>query len=260
MCHIKVLCSFHTEKRQASILDGLDSTNVTIIGVTCGLVIILLTVSIIIQIKQPRKKYIIRRDEFDPTLLHEALEPPHYELCTLRQATSFDGDVLPEEFPNLQRTSSKCIYGHHCGSQVSSTRGSRSDLSLRDAAAVLSEMEPTIQPPFPLQATPNGRRNILVMKHSYSHDGAEECDLDDEFYDGPTTSRGRAVMDRTVHRSVSIDFWWFSMHVSSAYWIDYFLHSPFCLCFICNSHALVYYVCWQTKCPCSHSIFTVLYP
>ncbi|KAK2900916.1 hypothetical protein Q8A67_009031 [Cirrhinus molitorella] len=188
------------EKRKATILDSLDNTNVTIIGVTCGVVIILLTVSIIIQIKQPRKKYIIRRDEFDPTLLHEAFEPPHYELCTLRQAASSDGEVLPEDFPKLQRTSSKCIHGHHCGSQVSSTRGSRSDLSLRDGAAILSEMEPSIQPPFPLQATPTVHRNILVMKHSYSHDGAEECDLDDELYDGPTTSRGRAAMDRTVHR------------------------------------------------------------
>ncbi|KAK7163144.1 hypothetical protein R3I93_007249 [Phoxinus phoxinus] len=194
------------EKRKATILDSLDNTNVTIIGVTCGVVIILLTVSIIIQIKQPRTKYIIRRDEFDPTLLHEAFEPPHYELCTLRQGTSSDDEVLPDDFPKLQRTSSKCIHGHHCGSGVSSIRGSRTDLSLRDAAAILSEMEASAQPQFPMQATPTGRRNILVMKHSYSHDGAEECDLDDEFYDGPTTSHGRAAMDRTVHRSISNDF------------------------------------------------------
>ncbi len=49
------------EKRKASILDTLDNTNLTIIGVTCGLVVILLIISVIIQVKQPRKKYIIRR-------------------------------------------------------------------------------------------------------------------------------------------------------------------------------------------------------
>lgn len=35
-----------------------------IIGVTCGLVLILLIISVIIQVKQPRKKYIIRRLHF----------------------------------------------------------------------------------------------------------------------------------------------------------------------------------------------------
>lgn len=49
------------EKRKPSILDTLDNTNLAIIGVTCGLVVILLIISIVIQIKQPRKKYIIRR-------------------------------------------------------------------------------------------------------------------------------------------------------------------------------------------------------
>lgn len=49
------------EKRKASILDTLDHTNLTIIGVTCGLVVLLLVISVIIQVKQPRKKYIIRR-------------------------------------------------------------------------------------------------------------------------------------------------------------------------------------------------------
>lgn len=53
--------SLRLEKRKPSILDTLDNTNLTIIGVTCGLVVILLIISVIIQIKQPRKKYIIRR-------------------------------------------------------------------------------------------------------------------------------------------------------------------------------------------------------
>lgn len=52
------------EKRKPSILDTLDNTNLTIIGVTCGLVVILLIISVIIQVKQPRKKYVVRRWDF----------------------------------------------------------------------------------------------------------------------------------------------------------------------------------------------------
>lgn len=55
------VCLVSLEKRKASILDTLDNTNLTIIGVTCGLVVILLIISVIIQIKQPRKKYVVRR-------------------------------------------------------------------------------------------------------------------------------------------------------------------------------------------------------
>ncbi|XP_030630464.1 neuropilin and tolloid-like protein 1 [Chanos chanos] len=194
------------EKRKPTILESLDNTNVTIIGVTCGVVLILLIVSVIIQIKQPRKKYIIRRGDFDPTLLHEALEPPHYELCTLRRAVSAEACDMQDDFHKLRRSSSKCIHGHHCGSQVSSTRGSRSDLSLRDAAAILSEMQSAPQTPVSHHTTPIGRRNILVMKHSYSQDAAEECDMDDDLDDDPVMNHGRVRMERTVHRSVSNDF------------------------------------------------------
>ncbi|XP_031665928.1 neuropilin and tolloid-like protein 1 isoform X2 [Oncorhynchus kisutch] len=78
------------EKRKASILDNLGHTNVTITIVTCGLVVVLLIVASIIQVKQPRKKYIIRRDDFEATLFYEDFKPPHYELCTLRRAASAD--------------------------------------------------------------------------------------------------------------------------------------------------------------------------
>ncbi|MEQ2172091.1 hypothetical protein GOODEAATRI_017454, partial [Goodea atripinnis] len=121
--------TFHEQKRKASILDTLDNTNLTIIGITCGLVVILLIISVIIQIKQPRKKYVIRRDDFDPALLHPGFEPPHYELCTLRRAPS--GDLTDaaladdfEKFHKLRRSESKCIRDHHCGSQQGSLHGS----------------------------------------------------------------------------------------------------------------------------------------
>ncbi|KAG5268747.1 hypothetical protein AALO_G00216000, partial [Alosa alosa] len=164
------------EKRKANILDNLNNTNGTIIGVTCCVVLILLVVSVVVQIKQPRKKYILRREDFDPTMFQEVFEPPHYELCTLRSAAaSADLVDLTEDFENyhkLRRSSSRCIHDHHCGggggmgglgvggmslgmgmgmgmggshSQLSSAKGSRSNLSAREAsaaAAILSELPP----------------------------------------------------------------------------------------------------------------------
>lgn len=152
-----IYCFFScTEKRKATILDNLDHTNVTIIGVTCGVVFVLLTASILLQVKQPRRKYLVGPDEFDPALLPEPLEPPHYELCTLRSMVS------AEEFPGLRRSSSKCVHGHHCGSLASN--GSRTDLSL----SVLAE------------TASNPCRSIVVMKHSHSLEDTEVCELDDE--------------------------------------------------------------------------------
>uniref|UniRef100_A0A3Q4N3P3 Neuropilin (NRP) and tolloid (TLL)-like 1 n=1 Tax=Neolamprologus brichardi TaxID=32507 RepID=A0A3Q4N3P3_NEOBR len=177
------------ETRKPSILDTLDNTNLTIIGVTCGLVVILLIISVIIQVKQPRKKYIIRRDDFDPALLHPGFEPPHYELCTLRRAPSGEltDPALAEDFDKfhkLRRSESKCIRDHHCGSHQGSVHGSRSNLSVRDA---------TIVPDGGALVPQLHRRNIVVMKHSYSQDAAggyraeEEEDL--MMDDGPTTSQ-----------------------------------------------------------------------
>uniref|UniRef100_A0A3Q2DT50 Neuropilin (NRP) and tolloid (TLL)-like 1 n=2 Tax=Cyprinodon variegatus TaxID=28743 RepID=A0A3Q2DT50_CYPVA len=228
------------EKRKASILDTLDNTNLTIIGVTCGLVVILLIISVIIQIKQPRKKYVIRRDEFDPALLQPSFEPPHYELCTIRRAPS--GDLTDaaladdfEKFHKLRRSESKCIRDHHCGSHHGSIHGSihgsRSNLSLRDAT-IAPDGGPTIPPMSPMMVkqmsphlshhnTPAGRRSILVMKHSYSQDAAEayraEDDEDDLMMDvGPTTSQhhmhhhqihhGSSGLDHVFHRALSNDF------------------------------------------------------
>ncbi|MED6263969.1 Neuropilin and tolloid-like protein 1 [Characodon lateralis] len=228
------------EKRKASILDTLDHTNLTIIGITCGLVVILLIISVIIQIKQPRKKYVIRRDDFDPALLHPGFEPPHYELCTLRRAPS--GDLTDaamaddfEKFHKLRRSESKCIRDHHCGSQQGSLHGSihgsRSNLSLRDAT-IAPDGGTTVPPMSPIMVkqmsphlshhnTPAGRRSILVMKHSYSQDGAEVYRAEDEEDDlmmdaGPTTSlhhlhhhqihHSTSGLDHTVHRTLSNDF------------------------------------------------------
>ncbi|XP_029110825.1 neuropilin and tolloid-like protein 1 [Scleropages formosus] len=188
------------EKRKANILDNLNNTNGTIIGVTCCIVIILLIVSVIVQIKQPRKKYIIRREDFDPTMFQEVFEPPHYELCTLRSAAA-PAELVDladdlENYHKLRRSSSRCIHDHHCGSHVSSLKGSRSNLSARDAA-VLTDVQP--QPVRPL-LPPSNRRSILVMKHSYSQDAADGCDLDDDLEEVPTTSHRLSRHDKAVQR------------------------------------------------------------
>ncbi|XP_031419072.1 neuropilin and tolloid-like protein 1 [Clupea harengus] len=200
------------EKKKSSVLEELDHVNVAIIGMTCGVVLILLIVSGIIQMKQPRKKYIVRRDDFDPNLFHETFEPPHYELCTLRRDNSADMDDLAQDFQKLRRSSSKCIRDHHCGSHASSAHGSRTDLNLREAAAALADPQ-AVPPHHPMHhpatatvTTPGGRRSIQVMKHSYSHNGGEDYDPEDEdeLDEGP--SHGRARLERSVHRSVSNDF------------------------------------------------------
>ncbi|XP_076841001.1 neuropilin and tolloid-like protein 1 isoform X2 [Brachyhypopomus gauderio] len=214
------------EKRKATILETLDNTSMSIIGLTCGMVVLLLTVSILIQVKQPRKKYILRRDHFDAALLHESFEPPHYELCTLRSGAWAEAEVPPETPPETppevppervllqQHTCSRCVHGHHCGSRASSIRGSRIDMSLHDATTIFTEMQtpPTSVPPPPPSVPPPPPPllhygGIVVMKHCYSQDDAEgACGLDSEREGGPAVPRVRAGLNRTVHRSTANDF------------------------------------------------------
>lgn len=133
-------------------------------------------------------------------------EPPHYELCTLR-GTGATADVsdVTEDFENyhkLRRSSSKCIHDHHCGS-LSSAKGSRTNLSTREPTILTDTPNPPANPSL----QPMNRRNILVMKHSYSQDAAETCDID-EIEEVPTTSHRLSRHDKSVQRSVSIHFWW----------------------------------------------------
>ncbi|XP_059380509.1 neuropilin and tolloid-like protein 1 isoform X2 [Carassius carassius] len=193
------------EKRKANILDNLNNTNGTIIGITCCIVLILLVVSVIVQIKQPRKKYILRREDFDHTMFQEVFqEPPHYELCTLRSAPATSADLaeLAEDFESynkLRRASSRCIHEHHCGSsQLPSNKGSRTNLSGREAtAAILTDLPPQPMRPLPPQTN---RRNILVMRHTYSQEAADACDLDDDLEEVPTTSHRLSRHEKAVQR------------------------------------------------------------
>lgn len=138
-------------------------------------------------------------------------EPPHYELCTLRSAAATSADLaeLAEDFESyhkLRRASSRCVHEHHCGSsQISSNKGSRTNLSAREAAAaaILTDLPPQPMRPLPPQTN---RRNILVMRHTYSQDAADACELDDELEEVPTTSHRLSRHEKAVQRLVYIDF------------------------------------------------------
>uniref|UniRef100_A0A8C9SI97 Neuropilin and tolloid-like protein 1 n=1 Tax=Scleropages formosus TaxID=113540 RepID=A0A8C9SI97_SCLFO len=188
------------EKRKPSILEKLNSTNLAIIGVTCSIVLILLIISSIVQIKQPRKKYIMKREAFDPALFQEVFEPPHYELCTIRSAATVPNMAdMSNEFEHFQRRpSSRCVHNHHCGSSATSPGGSRSNLSIRDATILPDTL---IQPVRPL-VPPTNRRSIHVMKHSYS-DVTGDCDVEEEI---STVSGQLDDQNLQAQRSVSIGF------------------------------------------------------
>ncbi|XP_075069341.1 neuropilin and tolloid-like protein 1 isoform X2 [Mixophyes fleayi] len=187
------------EKRKSNLLDQLTNTSGTVIGVSSCIVIILIIISVIVQIKQPRKKFVQRKGDFDQTVFQEVFEPPHYELCTLR-GTGAAADIadVADDFENyhkLRRSSSKCIHDHHCGSLLSSTKDSRSNLSTREAT-ILTD---TPNQPVKTNLQPMNRRNILVMKHSYSQDAADSCDID-EIEEVPTTSHRLSRHDKAVQR------------------------------------------------------------
>ncbi|KAJ8336971.1 hypothetical protein SKAU_G00381910 [Synaphobranchus kaupii] len=85
---------------------------------------------------------------------------------------------------------------HRCGSQGSSLRGSRGNLSARGDPVLPTDMQ---SQPIRALGPPAGRRNILVMKHSYSQDDADRSD--DDLEDVPTPSHRLTRHDRDVQRS-----------------------------------------------------------
>ncbi|XP_071004136.1 neuropilin and tolloid-like protein 2 isoform X1 [Oncorhynchus clarkii lewisi] len=119
------------EKKPKGIFHHITKTHGTIIGVSTGLVLLLLVISILVQVKQPRKKVVARKSAlFNRADFKEVFEPPHYELFSLREkelATDID---LPEELQSLNAlrrssTTSRCIHEHHCGSQASANPSRR---------------------------------------------------------------------------------------------------------------------------------------
>ncbi|XP_047453528.1 neuropilin and tolloid-like protein 2 isoform X2 [Mugil cephalus] len=118
--------SFADQKKSKNIFHQITKTHGTIICVSTGVVLLLLIVSILVQVKQPRKKVLIRKNSmFHRADFQEVFDPPHYELFTLRDK-EMSGDLgeLSEELQSLQAlrrssSGSRCVHEHHCGSHPS---------------------------------------------------------------------------------------------------------------------------------------------
>ncbi|TWW76427.1 Neuropilin and tolloid-like protein 2 [Takifugu flavidus] len=118
--------SFADQKRSKGLFHQITKTHGTVICVSTGVVLFLLILSILVQVKQPRKKVLIRKNNlFQRSDFQEVFDPPQYELFTLRdKEMSADLGELSEELQSLhalRRSSSgsRCIHEHHCGSQAS---------------------------------------------------------------------------------------------------------------------------------------------
>uniref|UniRef100_A0AAR2KP69 CUB domain-containing protein n=1 Tax=Pygocentrus nattereri TaxID=42514 RepID=A0AAR2KP69_PYGNA len=109
------------ETKSKGIFMQMSKTHSTVIAVSTGVVLLLLILSVMVQMKQPRKKVLARKNLFSAAELQEVLEPPHYELFSLREREVPDELAkLSEElesFQKLRRSSSasRCIHEHHCG-------------------------------------------------------------------------------------------------------------------------------------------------
>ncbi|XP_046690064.1 neuropilin and tolloid-like protein 1 isoform X4 [Silurus meridionalis] len=158
------------EKRKANILDNLNNTNGSIIGVTCCIVLVLLVVSVTVQIKQPRKKYVVQRDDFQEAFQET---PRRYDLGDIAELT----DDVETTFQK------RCVHEHHCG-----------------RAKTAAVMDPHHHHHHYHHHHHDNRRSIVVMKHSYSQEEAEmEDELDEEV---PTTSHRLARHDKAVQRQM----------------------------------------------------------
>ncbi|XP_041966337.1 neuropilin and tolloid-like protein 2 isoform X1 [Alosa sapidissima] len=114
------------EKKSKGFFAQMSRTHSMVIAGSSGLVMLLLIASILVQVRQPRKKVLARR--YSRAELHEALElePPHYELFSLQQERRLSsaemGDLSQEldSFQKLRRASSasRCVHEHHCGANA----------------------------------------------------------------------------------------------------------------------------------------------
>uniref|UniRef100_A0A2K5D8Y8 CUB domain-containing protein n=1 Tax=Aotus nancymaae TaxID=37293 RepID=A0A2K5D8Y8_AOTNA len=149
----------------------ITKTHGTIIGITSGIVLVLLIISIFVQVKQTRKKVMACKTAFNETGFQEVFDPLHYELFSLRdKEISADLADLSEELDNYQKirhssTASRCIHDHHCGSQASSVKQSRTNLS---------SMELPFRNDF-AQPQPMKTFNSTFKKSSYTFKQGHDC-------------------------------------------------------------------------------------
>ncbi|XP_053772027.1 neuropilin and tolloid-like protein 2 isoform X2 [Desmodus rotundus] len=203
------------EKKQAGLFEQITRTHGTIIGVTSGVVLVLLIVSILVQVKQPRKKVMACKSAFNKTGFQEVFDPPHYELFSLRdKELAADLADLAEEldgYHQLRRTSSasRCVHDHHCGTQAPGTGtgtggGGGGRASRTNLAAVELPFRNDFAPPQPMKTF-----NSTFKKSSYSFKQAHECPeqaLEDRVMEEIPCEiyvRGR---EDAAQASISIDF------------------------------------------------------
>ncbi|XP_076143593.1 neuropilin and tolloid-like protein 2 [Alosa pseudoharengus] len=112
------------ERKSNGLFHQITKTHGTVIGISTGVVLVLLIISILVQMKQPRKKVVARRPVvFNKAGFQEVFDPPHYELFSLRdKELSSELAELSDElesYHKLRRSStvSRCVHEHHCGSQ-----------------------------------------------------------------------------------------------------------------------------------------------
>ncbi|XP_075998125.1 neuropilin and tolloid-like protein 2 [Genypterus blacodes] len=221
------------EKRSNSIFNLITKTHGTIICVSTGIVLLLLFISVLVQVKQPRKKVLIRKNQlFHRDDSQEVCDPPQYELFDLR-AKEMSGDVaeLSEDLQPLQairRSSlgSRCIHGHHCGSQVSvdSIDASQGAHAVSMGSMELPPLRGDIQSSLlPLnnslqkKSWPGMKPGRIEERHSFGdralatddrvmeEDEEDEADGRSDVYVRRAGSR-RGQFELAQHRSLSMDF------------------------------------------------------
>lgn len=235
--YLLFVCLFQ-EKKSKGLFIHLTKTHGTVICVSTGVVLLLFIVSILVQVKQPRKKVLVRKNMFQRGEFQEVFDPPHYELFALRdKATSGDLGVLSDELQSLQAlrrssSGSRCIHEHHCGSQASLNsiktvpgthglgRGSlelppfRGELQstlppLRDLNSSLRKKSwPSMQP-----GRVQGQHSSLGRQDRVMEEDEEENE--DGRYDVYVRRAGsrRGNSEMAQQRSLSMDFWrWWSHH------------------------------------------------
>ncbi|KAK1330618.1 hypothetical protein QTO34_010814 [Cnephaeus nilssonii] len=191
------------ERKRAGLFEQVTRTHGTIIGVASGVVLVLLVVSVLVQVKQPRKKVLACKAAFHKPGFQDAFDPPHYELFSLRdkELAADLGDLGDEldGYRPLRRASSasRCVHEHHCGAQA---KPGRAPL----AAAAELPFRHDFAPPQPMKTF-----NSTFPRSSYTFQPARE---------GPEPAREDRVMeeipceiyvrsrDDSAQASISIDF------------------------------------------------------
>lgn len=212
------------EKKNKGLLFHLTKTHGSIIIVSTGLVLVLFVVSILVQVKQPRKKVLVRKNMFQKGDFQEVFDPPHYELFSLRDKDApADLGVLSEELQSLQAlrrssSGSRCVHEHHCGSlaSVNSLKPAAGPLGLGRGSMELPPFRGEFHGPLPPPRDANSSlrkkswpsvqpgREQMHQDRVMEEDEAEE--EDDGRYDVYMRRAGSRRAEMAQQRSLSMDF------------------------------------------------------